>query len=75
MRMIMLASAGIFWLGIGSAAAESEGGQDVQPNTTFTTIPGVVAMPPVQAVSTAEMARDRAYAARQNHGTWVFPAG
>jgi hypothetical protein len=75
MRMIMLASAGIFCLGIGSAAAESEGGQAVHPNTTFTTIPGVVAEAPAYAVSAAEMASYRTYAARQNHGTWLFPAG
>jgi hypothetical protein len=38
-----------------------------------TEVPLIIA--PAYAVSAAEMASNRTYAARQNHGTWVFPAG
>jgi hypothetical protein len=74
MKTIILVSAAMLGLTLGPAfAGESEGA--TEPNTAFTSTPGVVSMAPVQAVSREQIARDRAYAAAQPHGTWVFPPG
>jgi len=74
MQTIMLASAVMLGLIVGPALAEeSEGGAEL--NTTFTSIPGVVSMAPIQPVSQAQIVQDRAYARARPHGTWVFPAG
>jgi hypothetical protein len=75
MKTMLLAAAAAFSLGIGSAYADSEGGQF--PITQFTEIPGVLAHAPAQnapAVATAQNGQAvHAYVAQSNHGTWLFP--
>jgi hypothetical protein len=62
-------------LGIGTAYADSEGGQNA--NTQFTQTPGFLAQAPVQsapAVVTAQNGQAvRAYVTQSSHGTWLFP--
>jgi hypothetical protein len=78
MKTMILASAAVLALGIGSAFAnggDSEGA--AEPNTTFTSKPGVVATAQPPAVSPYAVAEYRARAAEEQrqHGVWVFPAG
>ena len=71
---MLLAAAAALSLGIGSAYADSEGGQIA--NTQFTSAPGFLAQAPAQtapAVATAQNGQAvRAYVAQSNHGTWLF---
>ena len=78
MKTMLLAAAAALSLGIGSAYADSEGGQS--PITQFTQIPGVLAQAPAQnasAVATAQNGQNgqavRAYVTQSSHGTWLFP--
>jgi hypothetical protein len=75
MKTMLLAAAAALSLGIGSAYADSEGGQF--PITQFTEIPGVLAQAPAQnapAVATAQNGQVvRAYVTRSSQGTWLFP--
>jgi hypothetical protein len=75
MKTMLLAAAAALSLGIGSAYADSEGGQS--PITQFTQIPGVLAQAPAQnapAVATAQNGQaSRAYVTQSNRGTWLFP--
>jgi hypothetical protein len=73
MRPIMQVSVAILGLTLGPALAESEGRAGTEPNTAFTSVPGVVSIASVQAISQAQMEQDRAYAAVQPH-PWQFPA-
>jgi hypothetical protein len=76
MMRAILVSAAILGLTLGPALAENEGGSSeggTEPNTAFTSIPGVVAMAPVQPMTQAQMERDRAYARAQPH-PYQFPA-
>ena len=58
---------------IGTAYAESEGGQNA--NTQFTSIPGFLAQAPVQNVPAVTMGQNgqavRAYVTQSSHGTWL----
>jgi hypothetical protein len=74
MRTIMLATAAVLSLGVGSAFA---GDGDVPAaNTYFTELPGVIAQAPVQQAPTA-VARNQvgaptaAFVANQSTGTWL----
>ena len=74
MKTMLLAAAAALSLGIGSAYADSEGGQIA--NTQFTEIPGFLAQAPAQnapAVATAQNGRVQTYATQSSHGTWLFP--
>jgi predicted amidohydrolase YtcJ len=75
MKTMLLAAAAALSLGIGSAYADSEGGQIA--NTQFTEIPGFLAQAPAQnapAVATAQNERAvQTYATQSSHGTWLFP--
>jgi hypothetical protein len=75
MKTMLLAAAAALSLGIGSAYADSEGGQIA--NTQFTSIPGFLAQAPAQnapAVATAQNGRTaQTYATQSSHGTWLFP--
>ena len=59
---------------IGTAYADSEGGQNA--NTQFTSIPGFLAQAPAQnapAVATAQNGQAaRAYVTQSSHGTWLY---
>jgi hypothetical protein len=72
MKTMLLAAAALS-LGIGSAYADSEGGQVA--NNQFTSIPGFLAQAPAQkapAVATAQNARAvQTYATQSSHGTWL----
>jgi hypothetical protein len=74
MKTMLLAAAAALSLGIGSAYADSEGGQ--YATTQFTSIPGFLAQAPVQnapAVATAQNGQAvRAYATQSSHGTWLY---
>jgi hypothetical protein len=74
MKTMLLAAAAALSLGIGSAYADSEGGQF--PITQFTEIPGVLAQAPAQnapAVATAQNGQAvHAYVTQSSHGTWLF---
>jgi hypothetical protein len=74
MKTMLIAAAAALSLGIGSAYADSEGGQF--PITQFTEIPGVLAQAPAQnapAVATAQNGQAvRAYVTQSSHGTWLF---
>ena len=74
MKTMILAAAAALSLGIGSAYADSEGGQVA--NTQFTNIPGFVAQAPVQnapAVATAQNGQAvRTYVTQSSHGTWLY---
>ena len=75
MKTMLLAAAAALSLGIGSAYADSEGGQIA--NTQFTELPGFLAQAPAQNVPAVAMARNgqavQTYAAESSHGTWLFP--
>jgi hypothetical protein len=75
MKTMLPAAAAALSLGIGSAYADSEGGQF--PITQLTEIPGVLAQAPAQnapAVATAQNGQPvHAYVAQSHHGTWLFP--
>ena len=75
MKTMLLAAAAALSLGIGSAYADSEGGQVA--NTRFTSVPGFLAQAPAQnapAVATAQNRQAvRAYVTQSSHGTWLFP--
>ena len=72
MKTMLLAAAAALSLGVGSAYADSEGGQF--PITQFTEIPGVLAQAPAQnapAVATAQNGQAvRAYVTQSSHGSW-----
>jgi hypothetical protein len=74
MKTMLLAAAAALSLGIGSAYADSEGGQNNL--TQFTQTPGFLAQAPVQnarAVATAQNGQAvHAYVASSSHGTWLF---
>ena len=74
MKTMFLAAAAALSLGIGSAYADSEGGQIA--NTQFTEIPGFLAQAPAQnapAVATAQNGHAvQTYATQSSHGTWLF---
>ena len=73
MKTMLLAAAAALSLGIGSAYADSEGGQIA--NTQFTETPGFLAQAPAQnapAVATARNGRPvQTYATQSSHGTWL----
>ena len=73
--MLRAALAALSIANIGSAYADSEGGQIA--NTQFTEIPGFVAQAPAQnapAVATAQNGqRVQTYVTQSSHGTWLFP--
>ena len=75
MKTTLLAAAAALSLGIGSAYADSEGGQIA--NTKFTEIPGFLAQAPAQnapAVATAQNGRAaQTYVTQSGRGTWLFP--
>ena len=70
--MLRAALAALSIASIGSAYADSEGGQD--PNTQFTQLPGFLAQAPAQnapAVATAQNGQAvQAYVTQSSHGTW-----
>ena len=74
MKTMIIAAAAALSLGIGSAYADSEGGQVA--NTQFTELAGAVSQAPVQnapAVATAQNGQAvRAYVANSSRGTWLF---
>jgi hypothetical protein len=74
MKTMIIAAAAVFSLGVGSAYADSEGGQVA--NTQFTELAGVVSQAPVQSappVATAQNGQAvRAYVANSSRGTWLF---
>jgi hypothetical protein len=74
MKTMMIAAAAALSLGVGSAYADSEGGQVA--NTQFTELPGVVSQAPVQnapAIATAQNGQAvHAYVANSSRGTWLF---
>jgi hypothetical protein len=75
MKTMFLAAAAALSLGIGSAYADSEGGQNNL--TQFTQTPGFLAQAPAQnapAVATAQNGQAvRTYVTQSSHGTWLFP--
>ena len=74
MKTMIIAAAAALSLGIGSAYADSEGGQIA--NTQFTELPGVIAQAPVQnapPVATAQNGQAvHAYVANSSRGDWLF---
>ena len=72
MKTMLLAAAAALSLGIGSAYADSEGGQIA--NTQFTEIPGFLAQAPVQNAPAVATARNgqavQTYVTQSSHGTW-----
>jgi hypothetical protein len=74
MKTMMIAAAAALSLGVGSAYADSEGGQVA--NTQFTELPGVVSQAPVQNAPTVATAQNgqavHAYVANSSRGTWLF---
>jgi hypothetical protein len=73
--MLRAALAAVSIASIGSAYADSEGGQNA--NTQFTQTPGFLAQTPVQnapAVTTARNGQGvQTYVTQSSHGTWLFP--
>ena len=77
MKIMILATAAVFSLGVGSAYADSEGASTV--DTQFTQIPGVMAQAPAQTappVAIAQNGRAVQVAAKdtrsQGLGTWLL---
>ena len=74
MKTMIIAAAAALSLGIGSAYADSEGGQVA--NTQFTELTGVVSQAPVQNAPAVETAQNgqavHAYVANSSRGTWLF---
>ena len=73
MKTTILVAAAVFSLGFGSAFAQEHGG-DVA-TTQFTSIPGVLAQAPMQAMPTAMASKGQAmqvYVTRSGNGTWLF---
>jgi hypothetical protein len=74
MKTMIIAAAAALSLGVGSAYADSEGGQVA--NTQFTALPGVVSQAPVQnapAIATAQNGQAvHAYVSNSSRGTWLF---
>ncbi len=72
MKTMFLAAAAALSLGIGSAYADSEGGQNNL--TQFTQTPGFLAQAPVQNAPAVAVARNgqavQAYVTQSSHGTW-----
>ena len=74
MKTMFLAAAAALSLGIGSAYADSEGGQIA--NTQFTETPGFLAQAPAQnapAATAQNGQRVQTYVTQSSHGTWLFP--
>ena len=73
--MLRAALAAVSIASIGSAYADSEGGQNAL--TRFTQIPGFLVQAPAQnapAIATAQNGQVvRAYVTRSSQGTWLFP--
>src|SRR5271157_3184707 len=74
MKTMILATAAVLALGVGSAFAGD--GDIPTADTFFTELPGVIAQAPVQnapAVATAQNGQAvRAYVSNANQGTWLF---
>jgi hypothetical protein len=74
MKTMIIAAAAALSLGVGSAYADSEGGQVA--NTQFTETPGFLAQAPVQnapPVATAQNGQAvHAYVSNSSRGTWLF---
>jgi hypothetical protein len=73
MKTMIIAAAAALSLGVGSAYADSEGGQVA--NTQFTELPGVVSQAPVQnapAIAKQNGQAVHAYVANSSRGTWLF---
>ncbi len=74
MKTMIIAAAAALSLGVGSAYADSEGGQIA--NTQFTETPGFLAQAPVQnapPVATAQNGQAiHAYVSNSSRGTWLF---
>ena len=74
MKTMFLAAAAGLSLGVGSAYADSEGGQIA--NTQFTELPGVIVQAPVQnapPVATAQSGQAvHAYVSNSSRGTGLF---
>ena len=72
MKTMLLAAAAALSLGIGSAYADSEGGQNNL--TQFTQTPGFLAQAPAQNAPAVAVARNgravQAYVTQSSHGTW-----
>jgi hypothetical protein len=72
MKTMFLAAAAALSLGIGSAYADSEGGQNNL--TQFTQTPGFLAQAPAQNAPAVAVARNgqavQAYVTQSSHGTW-----
>jgi hypothetical protein len=73
--MLRAALAAFSIANIGSAYADSEGGQVA--NTRFTEIPGFLAQAPAQNAPAVATARNgqavQTYVTQSSHGTWLFP--
>ena len=73
--MLRAALAAVSIASIGSAYADSEGGQNA--NTQFTQTPGFLAQAPAQNAPAVAVARNgqavQAYVTQSSHGTWLFP--
>lgn len=77
MKTMILATAAIIGIGMGSAYAD--GGQGPTADTFFTELPGVVAQAQVQPAPSAAVASQGSvtsnmYATHSATGTWLFPA-
>ena len=74
MKTMIIAAAAALSLGIGSAYADSEGGQIA--NTQFTETPGFLAQAPVQNAPPVATAQNEqavhAYVSNSSRGTWLF---
>ena len=74
MKTMIIAAAAALSLGVGSAYADSEGGQVA--NTQFTETAGFLAQAPVQnapPVATAQNGQAvHAYVSNSSRGTWLF---
>ena len=73
MKTMIIAAAAALSLGVGSAYADSEGGQVA--NTRFTELSGAIAQAPVQnapPVATAHGQAIQTYVANSSRGTWLF---
>jgi hypothetical protein len=74
MKTMIIAAAAALSLGVGSAYADSEGGQVA--STQFTELPGVVSQAPVQNAPAIAKAQNgqavHAYVANSSRGTWLF---
>lgn len=76
MKTMILATAAVLGIGIGSAYA-GEGDGPIA-NTLFTELPGVIAQPQVQVAPSAVAAnqngaRTNVYVSHSATGTWLFP--